>query len=294
MVVRAQSIEVVDFEDPRLADYRNLKDAALANRHGRFIVEGRGTIEVLLSRSTFRPESILLSERAERSFAERLDELGPECPIYVANQSVLDRVVGFPIHRGCLAVCARPKAADPLELAARLLRNERAPRLLVLEGLRNLDNVGGIFRNAMALGGRGVILCPKSCDPLYRKAIRTSMGGSLCLPFARAARWPEALGSLRELGYEILALDPGEGGIALDRLAFEGEFEFDGPIALLLGTEGEGLSDEAIAAADRRVRIEMESGVDSLNVAVASGIALHALRIADSDRRSTTIGSGAE
>jgi tRNA G18 (ribose-2'-O)-methylase SpoU len=294
MAVREQMIEVFDFEDPRLTAYQNLKDARLANRHGRFIVEGRTNIEVLLSTSDLRPESILLSERAERSFAERLDELGPKCPIYVAQQSVLDRVVGFPIHRGCLAVCVRPKAVDPLELAVRMISAERAPRLLVLEGLRNHDNVGGIFRNAMALGGKGVILCPKSCDPLYRKAIRTSMGGTLCVPFARATSWPGTLGSLRDRGYEVLALDPGEGGIELDRLEVDSEPVFDRPVALVLGTEGEGLSLEAIACADRRIRIGMESGVDSLNVAVASGIALHALRIADSDRRSTKSRYGAE
>jgi len=294
MAVRAQSIEVFDFEDPRLAAYQNLKDATLANRHGRFIVEGHSNIDVLLSRSDFRPESILLSERAERSFARRLDELGPECPVYVAQQSVLDRVVGFSIHRGCLAVCLRPKEVDAIELAARVSSSERAPRLLVLERIRNHDNVGGIFRNAMALGGRGVILCPESCDPLYRKAIRTSMGGVLCLPFARAKSWPGLLGRLRGLGYEILALDPGESGVELDRIRREGESAFDRPVALLLGTEGEGLSDEAIECSDRRIRIGMETGVDSLNVAVASGIALHALRIADSGRRPTKSRSGGQ
>jgi tRNA G18 (ribose-2'-O)-methylase SpoU len=292
MAVRAQSIEVFEFEDPRLAAYQNLKDATLANRHGRFIVEGRSNIDVLLSSSDFRPDSILLSERAERSFAERLDELRPECPVYVAQQSVLDRVVGFSMHRGCLAVCIRPEAVDAIELATRVLRSDRAPRLLVLEGIRNHDNVGGIFRNAMALGGRGVILCPESCDPLYRKAIRTSMGGVLCLPFARAKSWPGVLGSLHDLGYEILALDPAESGVELDRIGVDAESAFDGPVALLLGTEGEGLSDEAIACSDRRVRIGMEAGVDSLNVAVASGIALHALRITDSRRRAKTSRSG--
>jgi tRNA G18 (ribose-2'-O)-methylase SpoU len=267
-------IEIREFEDPRLADYQNLKDSTLAARRGRFIVEGRGNLEVLLDRSPHTPESILLSERTYRSLAPRLTELTPVCPVYVGPQSVLDRVVGFSIHRGCLAACRRPAPMDPGELAARLIREEPAPRILVLEGVGNHDNVGGVFRNAMALGGRAVILCPESCDPLYRKAIRTSMGGSLCLPFARASKWPDALGSLRDLGYEILALDPGAEGISLGAL----DVESLGPVALLLGTEGSGLSAAALSLADRRVRIDMEAGVDSLNVSMAAGIALYALR----------------
>jgi tRNA G18 (ribose-2'-O)-methylase SpoU len=270
-------VAIRDFGDPRLADYQNLKDATLASQRGRFIVEGRGNLEVLFARSSYRPVSILLSERAERSMALWLKETEPVCPVYVAEQPVLDRVVGFPIHRGCLAACERGEARDAMELAAVLLEDEAAPRILVLEGLSNHDNVGGIFRNAMALGGRGVILCPKTCDPLYRKAIRTSMGGSLCVPFARAADWPAALGKLRDQGYEVVALDPGQANIELD--------DFDlrrlGPTALLLGTEGAGLSDEALAHADRCLRIGMEAGVDSLNVSVAAAIALHSLR----DRR---------
>jgi tRNA G18 (ribose-2'-O)-methylase SpoU len=146
--------------------------------------------------------------------------------------------------------------------------------VIVLEKLIDHDNVGGIFRNAMALGARGVILCPETCDPLYRKAIRTSMGGTLCVPFARAAEWPEMLGSLAELGYEIVALDPAEGGAPIETL----DPAAQGPTALLLGTEGSGLSDRALASSHRRVRIGMEPGVDSLNVSVAAGIALHRLR----------------
>jgi tRNA G18 (ribose-2'-O)-methylase SpoU len=267
-------VAIRDFGDPRLADYQNLKDAMLASQRGRFIVEGRGNLEVLFARSSYRPVSILLSERTERSMALWLKDTEPDCPVYVAEQSVLDRVVGFPIHRGCLAVCERGASRDSLALTAALLEREAAPRILVLEGLTNHDNVGGIFRNAMALGGRAVILCPQTCDPLYRKAIRTSMGGSLCVPFARAADWPGVLGRLREQGYEVVALDPGQASTRLD--AFE--LRSLGPTALLLGTEGAGLSDAALGYADRRLRIGMEAGVDSLNVSVAAAIALHALR----------------
>jgi len=269
-----QRIEITDFDDPRLVDYQNLKDANLAADRGRFIVEGRGNLGVLLERSAYQPDSILLSERTHRSLQADLERWSPNCPVYVAEQSIMDQVVGFPIHRGCLSACTRTPSEDPVALAKRCLEAEEAPRILLLESIFNLDNVGGIFRNAMALGGRAVIVCPRTCDPLYRKAIRTSMGGTLVVPFARAIDWPATLGRLHELGYEILALDPDDSGIPIE------EFDADrsGPTALLLGTEGAGLSDEALGHADRRVRIEMEGGVDSLNVSVASAIALHALR----------------
>jgi tRNA G18 (ribose-2'-O)-methylase SpoU len=268
-------VQIRDFGDPRLSDYQNLKDATLAARRGRFIVEGRVNLEVLLARSAHRPASILLSERAYGSMQTNLNALQPACPVYVADQPLLDRVVGFSIHRGVLAACARGRALDPIELARNLLDREPTPRIVVLERVINHDNVGGIFRNAMALGARAVVLCPETCDPLYRKSIRTSMGGALCVPFARASDWPGALGRLRELGYEIVALDPSESGIGSDAL----DPASLGPTALLLGSEGPGLSDAALSQADRRLRIEMEPGVDSLNVATATGIALHALRV---------------
>jgi tRNA G18 (ribose-2'-O)-methylase SpoU len=265
---------VTDFDDPRLDDYRNLKDATLAGTRGRFIVEGRGTLRVLLSRSRYRPDSILLNERSFAALEADLANFEPACPIYVGDQPLLDRIVGFPIHRGCLASCGRGDLEDPLELARRVQGEEVAPRIVVLEGLTNLDNVGLIFRNAMALGARAVLLCSRSCDPLYRKAIRTSMGGSLCVPFARAEDLPELLSRLGEMGFEVLAFDPGEPGVEIRSL----DASRLGPTALLFGTEGPGLSAQALAAADRRVRIGMEEGVDSLNVAVSAGIALSLLR----------------
>jgi tRNA G18 (ribose-2'-O)-methylase SpoU len=265
---------VDDFEDPRLIDYRNLKDSTLAGTRGRFIVEGRGTLRILLARSRYRPDSILLSERTFTALERELAEFQPACPVYVGAQPILDRIVGFPIHRGCLASCARDDLPDPLELARSVKESEAAPRIVVLEALTNLDNVGLIFRNAMALGARAVLLCPRSCDPLYRKAIRTSMGGSLCVPFARARDFPEMLSGLRDLGYEILALDPAGASIDIQSVDASGL----GPTALLFGTEGPGLSASALAGANRCVRIGMEAGVDSLNVSVAAGIALSLLR----------------
>ena len=266
---------VDDPDDPRVADYRHLRDASLARARARFVVEGRGNLLVLLERSALRPASILLSERAARSLARELDGRAADCAIYVASQPVLDAIAGFPIHRGVLASCDRPAPADPLALAKRLLQGPRAPRLVVLEGLTNHDNVGGVFRNAMALGGDAVLLCPRTADPLYRKAIRTSMGGSLCVPFARAEDLGALLDGLAALGYARFALDPDSGGQDLATL----DAACVGPAALLLGTEGDGLTPAALARADRRLRIDMVPGVDSLNVSVAAAIALHRLRL---------------
>lgn len=278
-----ERVTIDDFEDERLEVYRNLKDSTLAGAHGRFIVEGRGNLLVLLSRSVYEPESILLSPRAFASIESELTSLKPQCPVFVADRSVLDRVVGFPIHRGCLAACRREESSDPIDLARQALARESAPRLIVLEHLTNLDNVGLIFRNAMALGGRAILLCSKSCDPLYRKAIRTSMGGSLCVPFARTPDLPGMLTELSALGYEVLAFDPGAESVAIDSLQQTGAGSRAplGPIALLFGTEGPGLSQAALSHADRRVRIAMEPGVDSLNVGVAAGIGLSMLRPAE-------------
>jgi tRNA G18 (ribose-2'-O)-methylase SpoU len=275
-----------DFGDPRIADYQNLKDKRLLADRGRFVVEGRVNLRVMLERSPFVPDSILLSERTYRLMERELTRLAPGCPIYVADQSVVDEVVGFPMHRGCLAVCSRGASVDPMALVRDLLAAESAPRILVLEGILNLDNIGSIFRNAMGLGGRAVLLCPRSVDPLYRKAIRTSMGATLAVPFARTDDLSALLDGLRAAGFEVFALDPAAEGVYVDDLVADEV----GPAALLLGTEGEGLSEAALARADHRVRIPMEPGVDSLNVAVAAGIALHRLRVQDSDATNANAG----
>jgi tRNA G18 (ribose-2'-O)-methylase SpoU len=268
---------VADLDDPRLADYRNLKDAELLVRRGRFIVEGRGNLRVLLARSPFRPESLLLGDAACAALRAELEPFVRDIPIYVAPPRVIDVIVGFKVHRGALAACARPAPREPLALARETLSGAPTARIVVLEEVRDADNVGGVFRAAMALGARAVFLGGRTCDPLYRKAIRTSMGGSLCVPFARVDDLVGWLGALRGLGVQVLAFDPKEPGEAIDALrpAPDGP---TGPAALLLGTEGDGLSAEALAAATRRVRIPMEPGVDSLNVAMAAAIGLHVLR----------------
>ena len=185
------------------------------------------------------------------------------------------------MHRGCLALVHRPPSAsvDAVALASTLL--------VVLEGVSNADNVGGVFRNAAAFGADGVLLSPTCCDPLYRKAIRTSMAATLRVPFARAGAddWPGALTSVKAAGFTIVALTPRQPS---ETLAAFTSRPRPARIALLLGTEGDGLTAEAEAAADYRVRIPIAGGIDSLNLAVATGIALYSLNREGCPGRSST------
>lgn len=263
-------IEIRALDDPRVDDYRDIRDREWWRRRGLFVVEGRGTLRCLVERSGFRPRSVLLGEPARAALGDVLARLDPAVPVYTAPRDVLEAVAGFAVHRGCLAVVERPPETGLADLVERLPEGDS--RVVVLEGLSNHDNVGGVFRNAMAFGADAVVLCPRCCDPLYRKAIRTSMGGSLCVPFARALHWPDALERLRERGYAIVALDPA-GDVALGDPARP----LPGRVALVVGTEGEGLSPAVRTMADRLVRIPMAPGADSVNVATAAAIALHHL-----------------
>jgi tRNA G18 (ribose-2'-O)-methylase SpoU len=259
---------IEDPRDPRVADYVDLRDPALRRAAGRFVVEGRLLVRRLLAASRFPVRSLLVTPAARAGLGDLLATL--EAPVYVADAAVLRAIVGFDFHRGCLAVAER---GAPPPLASLLA--PAGPRLLVgLEDVRGPDNVGAVLRNARAFGAAGALLSPATADPLYRLAIRASAGASLTLPFARAP-WPEALAAARTAGYTVLALTPDPG--ATDIAALGG-----GPAlaraALLVGSEGGGLTAAARAAADVQVRIAMEPGTDSLNVATATGIALHRLR----------------
>jgi len=265
-------IERIDApSDPRLADYRDLKDAQLRLRLGLFIAESREVVRRLLSGGRFRARSLLLTPSGLDSLRETLDASDPGLRILLTQQEVVRAVVGYNFHRGCLAVGERG-VAPPLPT----LLDPPGPRLLlVLEGLTNPDNVGGIFRNAMALGADAALLSPTCADPLYRKAIRVSVGGSLSVPFARLGDWPGGLQRIRETGYTIVALTTRAAGVDIGE--FGATRPIPGRLALLLGAEGGGLSESARLAADCEVRIAMTPGADSLNVATACGIALHRL-----------------
>jgi tRNA G18 (ribose-2'-O)-methylase SpoU len=263
-------VAIDDLDDPRVAGYRNVKDRDLQLERDSFLVEGAGAIRELLASGRFAPESLLLSPRALSGLERDLEMLSDDSPVYVAERADYRDIVGFDLHRGCLALCRRhpEKGFDALLADASLAPD--AP-LLALEGMTNHDNVGGLFRNARAFGAGAVLLCPRCCDPLYRKAIRTSIGASLALPFARATSWPD---DLVRLGVPIVALHPGASATPVTEWSPP-----SGRFVLVAGTEGPGLSDELLDAADTKLAIEMEPGVDSINVALAAGIALHHVRV---------------
>lgn len=267
-----------DPQDPRVAPYLNQKDAWLRASHnpgatgdgsapddgGLFMAEGSLVVEHLLG-SRFRTASVLVSEQRAEALAGLLAKVPGEVPIYVSSRRVLASIVGFDLHRGLLACGVRGPDLDPYEMAA------SCRALVVLEGLSNHDNVGSVFRSAAVLGGAGVgvLLSPGCCDPLYRKSLRVSMGHALKIPFATLSDWPGGLGKLREMGFDLLAMDPRDGAGAIDDL---------GPIsrpALVFGAEGPGLTEALRGLIGRSVMIPQAPGVDSLNIAVAAAVALH-------------------
>ena len=253
-------VEPIDsIDDPRLADYRHVAEPAWLREQGVFVAEGRLVVQRLLERDSFRIKSILLTPAAYAA-------LGPAteaAAIYVVSQAVVNAITGINFHRGCLAIVHRP-----VELTLADLIPGR--RLLALEGVGNPDNMGGLFRVAAAFAVHGVLLGPACADPLYRKAIRTSMGATLSVPFATDAGWPAALETCRAAGYRILALTPRPGATPIRSIAVSP----DDRLLLLAGAEGGGLTDAALQCADVQVRIPIAPSVDSLNVTVAAGIAL--------------------
>jgi tRNA G18 (ribose-2'-O)-methylase SpoU len=262
-------VRLSDPSDPRLDPYRNVKDPEWIRRRDIFLAEGRTVVETLLQSPRFRARSVVVTETALRSLE---DSLSPHpLPVYLVDRETLERVASVRFHQGCVAVAELP----PEVWLDDLMRESAGRRWLVLEGLSDPDNVGGLFRNAYAFGVDAVVLGPGCSHPLYRKATRTSMGATLRVPFGSTRRWPEDLARLKAAGFTLLALTPSAD--ALDIAKLGAGRPLPGRIALLLGSEGYGLSDAALAACDLRVRIPMFSGADSLNVATAAGIALHRL-----------------
>ena len=258
-------------DDPRLAGYHGVRDGELARSRGLFVAEGRQVVRRVVEDGRYRVQSVLVNDAALRDLDETLARLGADVPIVVCGRDELAGIAGYDVHRGCLALVQRPALLTADELIA------AAPMLVVLEAVSNPDNVGGVFRNVAAFGGAGVLLSPTSCDPLYRKAVRTSMGAVLSVPYARAADadWPGVLARAGAAGFTLAALTPREPSETLESFAA-------GPrrrrIALIIGAEGAGLTPAAEAIADYRIRIPISDRVDSLNLAVAAGIALYQLR----------------
>jgi tRNA G18 (ribose-2'-O)-methylase SpoU len=250
--------EIGDPADPRLADFRNLTDADVRpDRRGIVIAEGVNVVE-RLARSTYPMRTVI-------GVPSRLDALRPVLeplgvPVYAVDKWTMSSVVGFRVTRGVLASADRPPTVSS---AALLTRSER---VAVLEGLNDFENLGALFRNAAAFGVDAVLLDPRCADPLYRRSVRVSMGHVLNVPFAVLdGPWPASLAALRD--FTVLAMTPDPAATPLREVAPPGRW------AVLLGAEGPGLSAEAMATADVRVRIPMAGGVDSLNVATAAAVA---------------------
>jgi tRNA G18 (ribose-2'-O)-methylase SpoU len=258
--------QIDDPGDPRIADYRNVPDPALLERQQAFVAEGRLVVRRLLASPRLVTKSVMVTEPALAALGVDVTAI----PVYVVPQAVMNTVTGFNLHRGCLAIGQRGTPLDWRTLAG------TARRLVVLERVANTDNVGAIFRNAAAFGVDAVLLGPDCADPLYRKAIRTSMGAALSVPFAHLGAWPDGLRQLRADGFHVMALTPCAGAPPLSGLLREARPTGD-RVAIVAGHEGDGLTPEAMHACDTLARIPMTAGHDSLNVATAVAIALYEL-----------------
>ena len=251
-----------------LQEFRSLNDPAtrreVERRGDYFVVEGAGAVASLVE-SRYPIRAVLASEnRAARA----LELVGRRAPVYVLPQDEIVEITGFNFHRGLLATATRLPLPSLDEVVA-----PTATRLAVLEGVNDHENLGALFRNARAFGVDAVLLDPTSPDPLYRRSIRVSMGHVLQLPWTRLDEWPDALQTLKDRGFTLVALTPAADAVSIDELAASPPTR----LAFLLGAEGPGLSDQALAAADIKARIPINPEVDSLNVATAAALAFHRL-----------------
>jgi tRNA G18 (ribose-2'-O)-methylase SpoU len=259
-------LRIHDPLDPRIAPFRDVRERDLAGRNGGFIAEGEVVLNVLARSRLHRARSLLIADKRLEKLLPLIDAFDEDVTVYVAGQAVMDAIAGFHIHRGILAYGDR---AAPLTPEALLAGAAPDALVVVLFGIANHDNIGGVFRNAAAFGAAGVLLDPTCCDPLYRKAIRVSVGAALSLPFARLAPGEDAIELLGGGGFTPLALSP-SGRTPLKALACPAR------PAVLLGAEGPGLPANILARAET-IAIPMAGAFDSLNVATTSGIVLHHL-----------------
>lgn len=258
-------ISIDNHDDPRISGFRDIRERDLTGREGLFVAEGEVVLNVLTSpQSLCGVSSLLLDAKRVEVLAPVLARLSPEVPVHVAEQGVLDRIAGFHLHRGILALGKKPEAQGLEILLAGL-----GPEAVVVMacGIGNHDNMGGLFRNAAAFGAGAVILDERCCDPFYRKAIRVSVGAVLRTPMTTGVDAVSAVQALKAAGFSVLALTGGASQVL-------GEVAPGGRVALVLGAEGPGLP-QAVIDLCQPVGIRMAAGFDSLNVATASGIALH-------------------
>jgi tRNA G18 (ribose-2'-O)-methylase SpoU len=259
-------IFIHDPEDPRIDAYRDVRERDLVGRDRMFIAEGKVVVEKLVASAAYRTLSMLIAAKRLEGLSALLARLPEEVPVFTASQPVLDAIAGFAMHRGILAIGRRTATPTADELLSNLRGNAD---VLLLSGIANHDNMGGIFRNAAAFGAVAILLDSDCCDPLYRKAIRVSVGAALHVPFAKLPRGEDPLPLLARHGFEPVALSPAGATNLVD-------WHPGRRNALLLGAEGPGLAFDVIQRT-RSVRIAMARGFDSLNVATSSGIVLHHL-----------------
>ncbi|MDF9812164.1 tRNA G18 (ribose-2'-O)-methylase SpoU [Streptomyces sp. SPB162] len=264
----AELITIDDPDDPRLHDYVALTDVELRRRRepaeGLFIAEGEKVIR-RARHAGYRMRSMLLSAKWVDVMRDVIDEV--PAPVYAVSPELAEQVTGYHVHRGALASMGR----KPLPEADELLGTAR--RIVVMESVNDHTNIGAIFRSAAALGMDAVLLSPDCADPLYRRSVKVSMGAVFSVPYARLDSWPRDLETVREAGFKLLALTPADKATDIDEAAPH-RLE---RVALLLGAEGDGLSTQALVAADEWVRIPMAHGVDSLNVGAAAAVAFYAV-----------------
>ena len=261
-------IEIADLSDPRLADYSHLTDVALkkaqGTEHGLYLAESALVLERAL-RAGHRPRSVLA---LGTSVSEALELTSAfDVPVFHGPPELLEQLTGYLLHRGLIASMHRPA----LPAVETLIRDAR--RVVILENVADPTNVGAIFRSVAGIGADAVLVTPRCSDPFYRRAIRVSMGTVLQVPWTRLGEWADARETLAASGFHIAALALEPGAVSLR------EFAASAPerVALVLGAEGDGLTPEAIAAADTIVKIPMAHGIDSLNVAATAAVAMYAL-----------------
>ncbi|MFH8382269.1 TrmH family RNA methyltransferase [Kitasatospora sp. NPDC018058] len=288
---------ITDPADPRLADYTGLTDVELRRRRepaeGLFIAEGEKVIRRALA-AGYRMRSMLLTAKWLDVMADVIAEA--DAPVHVVEPALAEAVTGYHVHRGALASMERkplPDAADLLAGARRVavleglvdhtnlgavlplgLREHAVRRVAVFEDIVDHANMGAAFRNAAALGVDAIFLTPRCADPLYRRSVKVSMGAVFQVPWTRLVAWPKDIEILRSAGFTVAALCLSDRAITLDDLASRDNEK----LALVFGTEGDGLAARTLASVDEHVRIPMDAGVDSLNVAAASAVAFYATR----------------
>jgi tRNA G18 (ribose-2'-O)-methylase SpoU len=264
--------QVTDPADPRLADYVGLTDVALRSRSepglGLYLAESERVIRRAMA-AGHRPRSMLLADRWLEPLADLVaDVTATGAPVYRGDAPVLAALTGFHVHRGAIASMYRPPLRDVTDVVS------GARRVVVLEDVVDHTNVGAAIRSVAAIGADAVLVTPRCADPLYRRSVRVSMGTVFQVPWTRIDPWPDGIDVLRDAGFTVAALTLTPDALDLDRFAADPPHR----VAMILGTEGDGLSAGATARADLAVRIPMAGGVDSLNVAAAAAVALWALR----------------